>query len=78
MKIEGNRVLGVKGDVLAEKIYGEWHTKDADVLKFIEDLEQEELVRARDGDGKFIPDDPKTEINEAWVKKPRKKRATKK
>ena len=77
MKVEGNRVLGHKGDVLAEKIYGEWHTKDADVMKFIESLEQDELIRARDEDGKFIPDDPDTEINEAWVKKP-KKRATKK
>ena len=77
MKVEGNRVLGHKGDVLAEKIYGEWQTKDADVMKFIESLEQDELIRARDEDGKFIPDDPDTEINEAWVKKP-KKRATKK
>ena len=77
MKVEGTRVLGAKGDVLAEKIYGEWHSKDADVMKFIESLEQEELVRARDEDGKFVADDPETEINEAWVKQPKKRKKTK-
>jgi len=35
MKIEGDRVLGPRGDVLAEKIYGEWQTKDPAVLDFI-------------------------------------------
>lgn len=35
MKLEGNRVLGPRGDVLAEKVYGEWQTKDPAVLDFI-------------------------------------------
>jgi hypothetical protein len=74
MRVAGNRVLGHMGDVLAEKIRGEWQTKNADVLKFIEGLEKEELVRARDDEGKFIPDDPTTpEVNEAWTTKTKKK-----
>jgi hypothetical protein len=35
MKIEGDRVIGPRGDVLAEKIYGEWQSKDPAVLDFI-------------------------------------------
>ena len=35
MKLEGNRVLGPRGDVLAEKVYGEWQSKDPAVLDFI-------------------------------------------
>ena len=35
MKLEGNRVIGPRGDILAEKIYGEWQTKDPAVLDFI-------------------------------------------
>jgi hypothetical protein len=78
MRVAGNRVLGHMGDVLAEKIHGKWQTKNADVLKFIEGLEKEELVRARDNEGKFIPDDPATpEVNEAWVTKTKKKVAKK-
>jgi hypothetical protein len=74
MRVAGNRVLGHMGDVLAEKIQGEWQTKNADVLKFIEGLEKEELVRARDDEGKFIADDPTTpEVNEAWTTKIKKK-----
>lgn len=89
MKIEGDRVLGPRGDVLAEKIYGEWQTKDPAVLDFIKEQEsptkkkapkkkakvKEELVmeRARDENGHFIADDPDTEVNEAWVVKTIKK-----
>jgi len=89
MKIEGDRVLGPRGDVLAEKIYGEWQTKDPAVLDFIKEQEsptkkkapkkkakvKEELVmeRARDESGHFIADDPDTEVNEAWVVKTIKK-----
>ena len=78
MRVLGNRVVNRMGDVLAEKVHGEWQTKNADVLKFIEGLEKEELVRAKDEDGRFIPDDPSTpDVNEAWivktVKKARKK-----
>jgi len=89
MRLQGNRVLGPKGDVLAEKIRNTWHTKDAKVLEFIKQQEkapkkkpskkkakvEEELVmeRARDENGHFIADDPDTEVNEAWVVKTAKK-----
>jgi hypothetical protein len=37
------------------------------------------LVRARDDNGKFIPDDPATpDVNEAWIKKAVKKVTRKK
>ena len=78
MRVVGNKVIGHKGDVLAEKIYGEWQSKNFDVLQFLENLEKEELVRARDDEGQFIPDNPATpEVNEAWTTKI-KKRVTKK
>lgn len=32
-----------------------------------------ELVRARNENGYFIKDDPKTEENEAWIEKPKAK-----
>lgn len=89
MKLEGNRVLGSRGDVLAEKIHGEWHTKNPAILEFINNNDKpvkkaptkkkaevaEELVmeRARDENGHFIADDPDTEVNEAWVVKTAKK-----
>ena len=74
MRVLGNRVVNRMGDVLAEKVHGEWQTKNADVLKFIEGLEKEELVRAKDEDGRFIPDDPSTpDVNEAWTTKIKKK-----
>jgi len=37
-----------------------------------------EMVRARNEKGHYIADDPKTEINEAWVEKPKKKAPAKK
>tara|TARA_R100000995_G_C3377059_1_gene74331 strand:- start:196 stop:438 length:243 start_codon:yes stop_codon:yes gene_type:complete len=37
-----------------------------------------EMVRARNDQGHYIADDPKTDINEAWVEKPKKKAAPKK
>lgn len=33
-----------------------------------------EMVRARNEDGHFIKDDPKTEENESWVEKPKVKK----
>jgi hypothetical protein len=72
MRLVNDKVLGHMGDVLAEKIRGEWHTKDAVILQFISD--QEEVVRARNEDGHFIADDPATpDVNEAWVVKTVKK-----
>ena len=88
MRLEGDKVIGPRGDVLAEKVYGEWQTKDAAVLDFIAGQNkpkkkpakkkakvEEELVmeRARDENGHFIADDPDTEVNEAWVVKTIKK-----
>ena len=88
MRLENNKVIGPRGDVLAEKVYGEWQTKDPAVLDFIADQDkpkkkpakkkakvEEELVmeRARDENGHFIADDPDTEVNEAWVVKTAKK-----
>ena len=88
MRLEGDKVIGPRGDVLAEKVYGEWQTKDAAVLDFIASQDkpkkkpakkkakvEEELVmeRARDENGHFIADDPDTEVNEAWIVKTVKK-----
>jgi hypothetical protein len=88
MRLENDKVIGPRGDVLAEKIYGEWQTKDPTVLDFIANQDkpkkkapkkkakvEEELVmeRARDENGHFIADDPDTEVNEAWVVKTIKK-----
>jgi hypothetical protein len=94
MRLEGDKVLGPRGDVLAQKIRGTWHTKEAKVLEFIKEQEapvkkkapkkkakvEEELVmeRARDENGHFIADDPDTEVNEAWVVKTVKKVVKKK
>ena len=93
MKLEGDRVIGPRGDVLAEKIHGEWQSKEPAVLDFIngqdkpkkkatkkKDKVEEELVmeRARDENGHFIADDPDTEVNEAWVVKTIKKVTKKK
>jgi len=89
MRIVGNKVLGHMGDVLAEKIYGQWESKDPSVLDLINQQnkpvkkavkakpaveEKLEMVRARDEDGQFIADDPETpDVNEAWVVKTIKK-----
>ena len=93
MKIVGKRVIGHMGDVLAEKVYGQWDSKDPAVLDFIAKNEKKkpapkakpvveeklEMVRARDEDGQFIPDDPSTpDVNEAWVVKTVKKVTKKK
>ena len=87
-KLEGDRVLSPRGDVLAEKVHGEWQTKDAAVLDFLAGADKPKkkkpqpkvkatpdpvLERARDENGHFIADDPTTEVNEAWVVKTAKK-----
>ena len=76
MKMVGDKIVNHRGDVLAVKAYGRWEYKDLEVADFLKTLDnpkveepKEELVRARDEDGKFIPDDPSTPENEAWVKK---------
>lgn len=89
MIFKGNKVTTARGDVLAQKIRGKWETRNPETLAFIAEHENPtpkpkakkpkveeklEMVRARDEDGQFIPDDPETpEVNEAWVVKTVKK-----
>ena len=85
MRLENDKIVDHIGTVLAEKIRGEWHTKNPEVLEFIQEQEKApkkkakveetelEMVRARDENGHFIADDPDTEVNEAWVVKTVKK-----
>lgn len=83
MKIDGNNVIDQYGAILAEYIRGEWHTKDPAVLEFImkqdkfktgADVAEQERVRARNGKGHYIKDDPSTpDVNEAWTTKVVKK-----
>ena len=83
MRLENDKVVDHIGTVLAEKIRGEWHTKDNAVMKFILTLEggdpileeevELEMVRARNEKGHYIADDPTTEVNEAWISKTIKK-----
>lgn len=75
MKLEGNKVVDHIGTVLAEKIRGEWHTKDNAVLDFINSQGTETVrVRARNEKGQLVGDDPSTpDVNEAWIVKTIKK-----
>lgn len=72
MKLDGDKVIDQYGAVLAEKIHGEWHSKDPAVLDFINNQGTEtEKVRARNEKGHYIKDDPSTpDVNEAWTTKP--------
>ena len=69
MKLEGDKVVDHIGTVLAEKIRGEWHTKDPAVLDFINNQGTETVrVRARNEKGQLMADDPSTpDVNEAWT-----------
>ena len=79
MKLKDNKVLSDDGKVIAEreKGYGDWISKDAsvsisDILDFvngpvIEEVEETEMVRARNDKGHYISDDPTTPENEAWT-----------
>ena len=76
-----------RGDVLAGKDpYGGYYVSDSMVQTILSKpvkqepvkkqipAEELELVRARDEDGKFIPDDPATpKVNEAWTKRIKKR-----
>lgn len=75
MKLEGDKVVDHIGTVLAEKIRGEWHTKDPAVLDFINNQGTETVrVRARNEKGQLMADDPSTpDVNEAWTTKVVKK-----
>ena len=80
MKLEGDKVVDHIGTVLAEKIRGEWHTKDNAVLDFINNQGTETVrVRARNEKGQLVGDDPSTpDVNEAWIVKTIKKVTKKK
>jgi len=70
MKLDGDLVIDQYGAVLAEKIHGEWHSKDPAVLEFVknQDKTESKRVRARDERGRLKADDPSTpDVNEAWM-----------
>lgn len=35
MKIENDKVVNHRGDVMAEKVHGQWESKDPEVLAFV-------------------------------------------
>ena len=81
MKLEGNRIVSDDNKVIAEKErgYGDWISRDdsvsiSDILDFVngsvtEEVEETEMVRARNEKGHYIADDPDTPENEAWTTK---------
>jgi len=81
MRLEGNRILSDDNKVIAEKErgYGDWISKDdsvsiSDILDFVngsvvEEVEETEMIRARNEKGHYIADDPDTPENEAWTAK---------
>ena len=83
MKLEGNRVLSDDNKVIAEKErgYGDWISKDdsvsiSEILDFVNgsvteevEVEETEMIRARNDKGHYIADDPDTPENEAWTTK---------
>ena len=87
MRLEGNRILSDDNKVIAEKEkgYGDWISKDdsvsiSDILDFVNgsvteevEVEETEMVRARNKKGHYISDDPNTPENEAWTTKVVKK-----
>ena len=85
MKLEGNRIVSDDNKVIAEKErgYGDWISRDdsvsiSDILDFVngsvaEEVEETEMVRARNEKGHYIADDPDTPENEAWTTKVIKK-----
>ena len=87
MTLEGNRILSDDNKVIAEKErgYGDWISRDdsvsiSDILDFVNgsvaeevEVEETEMVRARNEKGHYISDDPNTPENEAWTTKVVKK-----
>ena len=72
-KFEGeDMVVNSRGDVMAQKIHGQWDTKEQDVLDWLS--ENTEKVRARNAKGHYVKDDPSTPENEAWTVKKKKKK----
>ena len=80
MKLKGDKVLSDKNKVIAQKVNGDWTTKDDSVsiftiLDFVKEAEVEEteMIRARNEKGHYIADNPDTPENEAWTTKVVKK-----
>ena len=83
MRLEGNRILSDDNKVIAEKErgHGDWISKDdsvsiSDILDFVNgsvakevEVQETEMVRARNEKGHYIADDPDTPENEAWTAK---------
>jgi|TARA_R110000751_G_scaffold67098_1_gene136973 hypothetical protein len=83
MKLKDNKVLSDDGKVIAERErgYGDWISKDdsisiSDILDFVNgpvieeaEVEETEMIRARNDKGHYIADDPTTPKNEAWTTK---------
>lgn len=59
-------------DIVSKKPSVKKQVKKA-VKKVAEKATELVMERARDKNGHFIPDDPNTEVNEAWVVKTKKK-----
>ena len=86
MKLKGDKVLSDANKVIAQKVNGDWTTKDDSVsiftiLDFVKDAEVEEveMVRARNEKGHYIADDPSTpDVNEAYEGGKAPKKTTKK
>ena len=80
MKLKSDKVLSDANKVIAQKINGDWVSKDDSVsiftiLDFVKnaEVEETEMVRARNEKGHYIADDPNTPENEAWTTKVVKK-----
>ena len=83
MKLKDNKVLSDDGKVIAERErgYGDWISMDdsvsiSDILDFVNgpvieeaEVEETEMVGARNDKGHYIADDPTTPKNEAWTTK---------
>ena len=63
-------IVNSRGDVMGQRVHGQWMTKDQAVLDWI--AENTERVRARNDKGHYIKDDPSTPENEAWTTKVKK------
>ena len=87
--VESNIITTSRGDVMAAiDPYGDISCKYEDIKDILngvaetptvkvkaEEVEEVELVRARNSKGQLLADDPTTpEVNEAWVAKTKKKK----
>lgn len=47
MKLINDKVINHRGDVLAEKFYGKWESKDPEVLAFISEQEKPKTIKPK-------------------------------